>query len=132
MQVGTDHRHGHPAPIGRAGVRGQHITQRSGQFVAVGGRVRPGQIDVDNQVVRLGSGDFVDGAQRCRQPRSVCHSRYQMQLLSGQFVTADDELATRFFEGLDVFERADLIVPTRDYLKQRTGTGNSFCQQVDQ
>ena len=61
MQLAADHRHGHPAPTGRAGVRGKHITQRGGQFVAVGGRVRPGQIDVDNEVVSLGSGDCVDG-----------------------------------------------------------------------
>ena len=117
MQVAADHRHGHAAPTVRAGVRGNHLTQRSGQFVAVGGRVRPGKIDVDNQVVSLGSGDFVDGVERCRQPRAICHSRYQVQLLSGQFVTAGDELATRLFEGVDVFERADFVVLTGDDLE---------------
>ena len=116
MQVAADHRHGHAAPISHAGVRGNHITQRGGQFVAVGGRVRPRQVDVDNQVASLGSGDFVDGVERCRQPRAICHSRYQVQLVSGQLVTAGDELATRLFDGLDVFERTDLVVLTRDYL----------------
>src|SRR5262245_59053415 len=55
-----------------------------------------------------------------------------MQLLSGQFVTAGDELATRLFEDIDVFERTDFVVLTRDDLEQRTGTGNAFDQKVDQ
>ena len=62
----------------------------------------------------LGPAISSTASQRCRQPLAVCHSRYQVQLLSGQFVTAGDELATRLFEGLDVFERADLVVLTRD------------------
>ena len=55
-----------------------------------------------------------------------------MQLLPGQFVTAGHELATRLFEGLDVFERADLVVLPRDNLEQRPGIGNAFRQKVDQ
>ena len=132
MQLAADHRHGHSAPTGRTAVRGKHVTQRGGQFVDVGGRVRPGQIDVDNEVLRLGSGDCVEGVQRCRQPLTICHSRYQMQLPSGQFVTAGDELVTRSFEGLDVFERTDFVVLTRDDLKQCAGIGNALRQKIDQ
>ena len=75
MQLAAHHRHGHPAPTARGGVPGKHITQLSGQFVAVGRGVRPGQIDVDDEVLRLGSGDRVDDAECCRQPLAVCHRR---------------------------------------------------------
>src|ERR1700738_3156884 len=55
-----------------------------------------------------------------------------MQLLSGQFVTAGDELATGPFEGLHVFERADLVVLTGDHFEQWAGIGNALRQKVDQ
>ncbi len=119
MQFAAHHRHGRPAPTGRAWVLGNNVAQLGGQFVAVGGGVRPGQVYVDDEVVGVGSGDRVDGEQRRRQPLAIGHGRHQMQLLPGQFVTAGDELATGLFEDLDVFERADLVVLARDNLEQR-------------
>ena len=53
-------------------------------------------------------------------------------MLSGQLVTAGDELASRLFEGVDVFERADFVVLTRDDLEQWARIGNMLCQKVDQ
>ena len=37
MQLAAHHRHGHPAPTAHGRVPGKHITQLSGQSVAVGG-----------------------------------------------------------------------------------------------
>ena len=104
MQVGADHRHGHPAPAGDTGMGGEHLTQRLRQLVAVGGGVRPGQVDVDDQAVRGRAGDPVDSVQGGRQSRPVGDRRYQLQLLAGQFVGAGDELAARLVKGGDVLQ----------------------------
>ena len=113
-------------------MRGKHVPQRGGQFVAVRRRIRPGQVDVDDEDVGMGSGDIVDGIERCRQPRAFGRGGYQVQLFSCQFVVAGDEADRSCVEGLDVFERADLVVLTRDHLEQRAGIRNSLCQKVDQ
>ena len=131
-QFAADHRRSDPAPSAGVGVLGKHRTQFVRQLVAVGGCVGPGQVDVEDQVVGLRSGQGVDGTKRCRQSLAVGRRRYEAQLLSGQFVTAGDELRTGLFDGLDVFEHADLVVLTGHHLQEGAGTGNAFGEKVDQ
>ena len=126
--VGTESGHRHAAPVARARVGSQHGLELGREFVAVGRSVRPGQVEIDRQVLRCRSGDVVDRIQSCCERVEIGCGRYQVQPFARELEVAGDEVLAVAVEGLDVFEGADLVVLTGDHFEQGTGIGDPLCQ----
>ena len=119
VRVADDHRRA-ARPCDRLVAR-EFGAQRLDERVAVGGLIRPVEVDVDYQPATGWSilrdrGDIVESR---TESVEFGHRRDQMQPVALEVEVTGYETAVDVLENADVFERVNLVVATRDDLEQR-------------
>src|SRR5664280_3439894 len=106
---------------------GEQVPKRGGDQVRVGGRLAGREVEVDNEIARIGyrggqSGNTDEAGGHVGQGT---HARDEVEPLATELVLTRHELPTLTLEGADLLQRADLVEATGEHLQHWLGPGAS-------